>query len=398
MAYKKRILVVHNSYQQEGGEDRVVDAEITLLRSHAHDVAEYRRNNNEINGMAKASLASNTLWSQQSVKQIGELIDTFHPDVIHVHNTFPLISPSAFWIAAERKIPVIHTLHNFRLVCPQAMLLRDGKICEDCLGKLPWRAVTNKCYHDSVLESAMTLSMLATHQAIGTYRRHVTSFIALSNFSRDKFVMGGMPKDRIHVKPNFVVPKHAPAWDGRRGGIFVGRLSPEKGLHVLIDAVMNLLPEFDSQHFIRVLGQGPMDEVVKETFQHHYLGHQSPDQVLQRLQDSLFLVAPSTCYETFGLAAVEAFSCGVPVIASRHGGLGELVKDGVTGLLVRPGDACDLARKIAWAYTHPDEMVQMGRAAYAEYIEKYTPEKNYQMLDAIYTEAIQTAHGELHYA
>jgi glycosyltransferase involved in cell wall biosynthesis len=396
-----KILIAHNSYQHQGGEDAVVNAEIDLLRAHGNEVAVYRRHNRDIDESSKLSVAASTLWSQRTAKEISQFCDHFQPDVIHSHNTFPLISPSLFWAAARKRIPVIQTLHNFRLVCPQATLLREGKVCEDCIGKVPWRAVTRKCYRDSLAQSAVTFSMIALHRGIGTFRDQVTSYIALSNFSRDKFIASGIPAQRIHVKPNFVEMKRLPEWRGRRGGIFVGRLSSEKGLDVLAGAekILQASPPYHAHNdFIRIIGGGPLQQRIADVFQSNYLGYKTPDEVCDLMHSSLFLVAPSTCYETFGLVAVEAFSCGVPVIASGHGGLAELVRDGVTGLLFKPGDAADLAKKIEWALSHPEEMLTMGRAAYAEYINRYTPEKNYHMLNAIYRDAIPAVRGEPHVA
>lgn len=378
-----------------------MDAEIDLLRNHGHDVTVYRRHNSEIASMSKPAVAVSTFWSSRTSNKIDQICENFQPDLIHSHNTFPLISPSLYWAATRRKIPVIQTLHNFRLVCPEAMLLRDGKVCEDCVGTLPWRAVTRGCYRESTVQSAVTASMLTLHRAIGTFHNHVTAYIALSEFSRTKFIAGGLPAEKIHVKPNFVEPSTKPVWSGRHGGLFVGRLSEEKGLDVLIKAesLRRLLPDHaHDEKLITVIGAGPLEETIKQAFHENYLGRQAPDEVRKRMHASQFLVAPSTCYETFGLVAVEAFSCGVPVIASRHGGLAELVKDGVTGLLFSPGDAADLATKIAWARSHPDEMLKMGQAAYIEYVNKYTPEKNYHLLQAIYRDAIPAMRGEPHAA
>jgi glycosyltransferase involved in cell wall biosynthesis len=396
-----KILIAHNSYQHQGGEDAVVNAEIELLRNHGNEVEVYRRHNSEIDSLPKMAVVGSTIWSRQSYKEMQQLCESFQPDLIHGHNTFPLISPAIFWAASHKKIPVIQTLHNFRLICPQAMLLRDGKICEDCVGKLPWRGIAHSCYRDSALQSGVIVSMLTAHRAIGTYSDHITAYIALSEFSRDKFIAGGLAPEKIHVKPNFVDARMKPSWSGRDGGIFVGRLSFEKGLDVLIEAekIRQSQPgQTEIEKFIRIIGGGPLESAVKEAFQRHYLGHQSSDEVRKQMHASQFLIAPSTCYETFGLVAVEAFSCGLPVIASRHGGLAELIRDGVTGLLFTPGDAADLARKIAWARAHPEQMLKMGQAAYTEYINKYTPEKNYHMLQAIYRDAIPAMRGEPHAA
>lgn len=388
-----KILIAHNSYQHEGGEDTAVNAEVKLLRNYGHEVAEYRRHNNEIQTMSRVTAAVSSIWSQQAVRELCEVCDDFQPDLIHSHNTFPLISPALYWLASHRRIPAIQTLHNFRLLCPQAMFLREEKVCEDCLGKLPWRAVTRKCYRESSLQSAAAAAMLVTHRAIGSYRNQVTGYIALNKFCRDKFIAGGLPPDLIHVKPNFVAAKRTPEWQRRAGGLFVGRLSPEKGLGVLMDAARML-----GGTTIRVVGIGPLEGEIRRRFQKDYLGFQSADEVSNLMHSALYLVAPSICYETFGLVAVEAFSCGLPVIASRHGGLGDLVRDGVTGLLFNPGDPAELAATIAWAQAHPTAMLKMGQAAYAEYLDKYTPEHNYHLLIGIYQKALALTRRERYVA
>lgn len=387
-----KILVAHNTYQHRGGEDAVVDAEIALLREHGHDVREYRQHNDVLHHMPRAVAAVSTIWSHRSASEVDDVCRQFHPDVLHVHNTFPLISPSLYWMASRNNIPVVQTLHNFRLLCPQAIFLREGKICEDCIGKLPWRSVTRKCYRESAMQSAVLTGMLATHRAIGTYRDRVTRYIALNNFARDKYIEGGLPADRFCIKPNFV-PSGAPpdwaAWSARRGGLYVGRLSSEKGLDVLAGAVRKL-----SAHAIQVIGSGPMESLAIEAFGDRYLGYRPLEEIMMRMGTARFLVVPSICYENSPRTIVEAFSCGLPVIASRLGALIDIVEDGVTGLLFNPGDAADLAEKIAWAESHPADMLRMGQAARAEYEAKYTPDRNYRILMEIYEDAIATAQRE----
>jgi glycosyltransferase involved in cell wall biosynthesis len=378
-----KILIVHNRYQHRGGEDVMVEAETELLRSHGHELLVYGRHNDDLATMPKAKAVLQTIWSSTTTSDIRRECLAFAPDVIHVHNTFPLVSPSLYWVAAKLRIPVVQTLHNFRLVCPQAMLLRDGRICEDCVGKLPWRGVVHKCYRDSAAQSAVVAGMLMAHGAIGTWDEKITRYIVFNEFCRERFVRGGLPSERLRIKPNFVQAQRVPDWDSRRGGLFVGRLSFEKGLNVLIRA-----SEMRGNESVQVIGDGPLKETVVKAFGERYLGYQSADRVQALLHKALYLVAPSTCYETFGLVALEAFSCGTAVIASRHGGLGELVTDGVTGLLVEPGNAADLAQKLAWAEAHPEVMMRMGQAARLEYEKKYSSARNYRLLMEIYQEAI----------
>jgi glycosyltransferase involved in cell wall biosynthesis len=386
-----RVLIVHNRYQLRGGEDVVAEAETALLRANGVEVSVYQRSNDELRQMPAALAALSTVWSRRAAREIGALCDRQRPDLIHFHNTFPLVSAAPYWTAAARNIPVVQTLHNFRMLCPQAMLLRDGLPCHDCVGRLPWRAVTRRCYHGSAAQSGVAAAALVAHRMIGSYRRRVSAYIALSCFSREQYVAGGLPAQRIHVKPNFVADSGEAAPLKRAGGLFVGRLSAEKGVAALIDAASRLGERAGP---LKVVGDGPLAPGVRATFGAGYLGARSPAQVGALMRSSSFLVAPSTCLETFGLVAIESFAAGLPVIASGHGGLGELIEDGVTGLHVRPGDAADLARKIAWARAHPEAMAAMGRAARARYLALYTPQRNFKLLQSIYHHVLSP--GEHH--
>jgi glycosyltransferase involved in cell wall biosynthesis len=224
-----RVLVAHNGYQMRGGEDAVVQAEVALLRTRGHPVIEYRRHNDELRDMRTLDAALDTFWSRRTGRDLDRLVAEARPDVVHAHNTFPLISPSLYWAAHRHGIPVVQTLHNFRLMCPQAMFLREGKVCEDCLDKTPWPAVVHRCYRESRPQSAVLSGMLVSHRLLGTWKRRVTRYIALNEFCRRKFVEGGLPASRIVVKPNFVDfarPLDVP----RSGFLFVGRLAREKAL------------------------------------------------------------------------------------------------------------------------------------------------------------------------
>jgi glycosyltransferase involved in cell wall biosynthesis len=378
------ILIVHNTYQQRGGEDSVVEAEVALLRAHGHEVASYTRSNDDIAAMPKASVALQTLWSSQTSHELPAFIQSFQPDVIHVHNTFSLISPSLYWAASQARVPVVQTLHNFRLLCPQAMFLRDGKVCEDCLGHLPWRGAVRGCYRGSKVQSAVLAGMVTLHWALGTWQNKVTRYIALNEFCRNKFIQGGLPADRVVVKPNFV-DFCAPAAGARAGFLFVGRLSSEKGVDVLANAtrVLGVVQ-------VRVAGTGPEAGLIAGVPGMQTLGALGGDAVRAEMTQAMALVLPSIWYENFPRTLVEAFGCGLPVIASRIGALAELVQDGITGLLFEPDNAQDLADKMRWAHQHPDEMATMGRNARRQYEAEYTAEHNYQHLMAIYADAIAT--------
>lgn len=377
-----RIVFTHNVYQQRGGEDSVVDDEVQLLRANGHEVELYRRDNHDLASMGKLAAVRDTLWSMRTQQEVKAVLKRFRPDIIHTHNTFPLISPSIYWTAAKCHVPVVQTLHNFRLLCPQAMLLREGKVCEDCVGKLPWRGVARRCYRGSLPQSAALASMLVLHHGLGTYAGKVTRYIALNDFCREVFVRGGLPAKRLSVKPNFVAdPGLGTA--ARAGFLYVGRLSAEKGIATLADA----LAAAPSQQ-CEVIGTGPEERVIGKLPNVKMAGWQQGDYVAERMKNSLALVLPSLCYENFPRTLVEAFACSLPVIASRLGAMAALIQDGETGLLFEPGNAKNLAAKLAWAQAHPDAMRGMGEAARREYESKYTPLRNLDMLLAIYREAI----------
>jgi len=378
-----RVLVVHNAYRHTGGEEAVVQSEVGLLRSHGHVVELYQRNNTEISDLGSFRTAKQTLWSMKTSEEIEVVVSKFRPSVIHAHNTFPLISPSLFWAASRANVPTVQTLHNFRLLCVQAMFLRNERVCEDCLGTIPWRGIVRRCYRSSAAESAVLVGMLALHRALGTFSNKVSQFIALNEFCRRKFIEGGLPADRISVKPNFVDIE--PSAEGpRAGGLYVGRLSAEKGIGVLVEAAAHLPKAFK----IGVYGSGPEQANAEKSSNLVCYGWRSSDELQVAMRNAEFLVMPSLWYENSPRALIEAFASGLPVIASRIGALGELVQDGRTGLLFEAGSSRDLAEKMLWASSHPAEMRRLGKSARAEYESRYSPEPNYEQLMAIYMDVL----------
>lgn len=393
-----RILLVHNSYQQRGGEDEVFARERDLLQSTGHGVVKYIRGNHEIReyGMwNRAGLSLRTVWAWDSVIEIRDLLKRERPEVAHFHNTLPLISPAAYYACAEAGVPVVQTLHNYRLLCPAATFLRKGKICESCLGRsFPWPGVVHGCYRGSRPATAAVAAMLATHRAIGTWREKVDVYIALSEFARRKFIEGGLPAEKIVVKPNFVACDFAPKTESGNYALFVGRLSVEKGPQLLSTAWRNMRERIP----LRIVGGGPLLESLSREIKDSSLqeielaGQRTPEEVRSLMLGARFLVFPSECFETFGMAIAEAFACGLPVITARLGSMAEIVQDGVTGLHFEAGNAADLAAKVEWAWNHPRELARVGRAARAEYEAKYTAERNYSRLMDIYRQALEQPH------
>lgn len=397
-----RILIVHNHYQHAGGEDEVFRAEGELLRAAGHEVITYTRTNHEIalNGfVSRARVAAGTVWSRDSYRALRELIARKKPDVAHFHNTLPLISPSAYYACRDAGVPVVQTLHNYRLVCPAATFFRDGAVCEDCLGKaVPRPGVRHGCYRGSRAATAAVAAMLGAHRALGTWRDKVDVYIALSEFVRQKLVAAGLPAEKVVVKPNFVHPhprsfrsaQAAPPFGPAEYALFVGRFWPEKGVRTLLAAWKRLadIP-------LNLIGDGPehveMKTLAATVDTIRFRGWLPRDRTLTALKRARFLVFPSEWYECFPMTILEAFACGVPVIASRLGAMAEIVADGRTGLHFTAGDAADLAAKVEWAWTHPHEMEAMGRAARAEFEAKYTAARNYEMLMHIYERAVAAA-------
>jgi glycosyltransferase involved in cell wall biosynthesis len=312
------------------------------------------------------------------------------PEIAHFHNTFPLISPAAYHAATAAGVPVVQTLHNYRLLCANGLLFRDGHVCEDCLGKtIPWPGQLHACYRHSQAATAAVTTMLSVHRLLGTWTKSVTGYVALSEFSRRKFVEAGLPEQKIAVKPNFIGSD--PGAGAGEGGyaLFVGRLSEEKGIRTMLAA----WEEHGTTVPLKIVGEGPLGERVSETAQRagtvEWLGRRSKEEVQSLMRQASFLVFPSEWYENFPMVIVEAFATGLPVLASELGSAGELVVGGRTGLHFRPGDARDLVAKAESLHSRPGQLAPMRAAARQEYLAKYTAERNYEILAAIYQKAMK---------
>jgi glycosyltransferase involved in cell wall biosynthesis len=385
-----KILVAHNFYQQPGGEDHSFAAEVALLQSHGHEVIQHRVHNDSIDGMNRLRLASRTIWNQSSYRDVQKMIRTHRPQIVHFNNTFPLISPAAYYAARAERVGVVQTLHNFRLLCPNALFFRDGRVCEDCLGRLiPWPAILHKCYRGSRSASTAVASMLAVHRVLGTWQKSVEVYIALTEFSRQKFIAGGLPRAKIVVKPHFVHPDPGPGGGTGDYGLFVGRLSEEKGLQTILGAWRNL----NGSVPLKIVGDGPMAATLKEVAAKNrslqWLGYRSAVALDALMGEAMFLVCPSQCYETFGRVIIEAFAKGTPVVASNLGAMAELVDEGRTGLLFEPGNSIDLGLKVRRLAANPLQLARMRQAARQEYELKYTAESNYSTLMGIYEQALR---------
>jgi glycosyltransferase involved in cell wall biosynthesis len=360
---------------------------VALLRNYGNVAIEYRRHNNEIRNygtLKKALLYFRTSWAEDSYRHIRDLCRKEKPDIVHFHNTLPLISPSAYYACKEEGIPVVQTLHNYRLICADGLLMRNGKICEECAGGNFRPALKHRCYRNSYIQTRAIVRMLKRHRKRQTYEGMVHTYIAQTEFLRQKFIQAGFPAERIIVKPNFLADPPQANYGGDYA-LFLGRLSPEKGAHILIEAWKDL--DFP----LKIAGDGPQREELEEVRAPDvsFLGQVSQSEVFTLLSGARFLVFPSLCYESFPRVLVESFACGKPVVASRLGAAAEIMEDRKTGFLFEPGNPDDLAAKAKLLIADPALSQELGRNARAQFEEKYTAEKNYEQLLRIYDSVIE---------
>jgi glycosyltransferase involved in cell wall biosynthesis len=385
-----KILAVHNRYQRPGGEDQVFVDETALLETRNHRVLRYEVHNDQVKHMNRLTLAKDTVWNTSAYRELRALIRRERPDVVHFHNTLPLVSPAGYYAAKAEGAPVIQTLHNYRLLCPVALFFRDGRVCEDCMGKaVPWPGVVHRCYRGSRAASGVIATMLTVHRALRTWTEMVDVYVALTEFARNKFVEGGLPAGKIVVKPNFVAPDPGRGQGGGGYALFVGRLAPEKGTGTMLAAWDRLGTRIP----LKIVGDGPLkDQVVEAAARRsnvEWLGHRPVADVHALMRKADMLVFPSQWYETFGRVAAEAFAAGTPVIAANIGAVAELVEHGRTGFKFRPGDPEDLVTQVEWALSHSAELRRMREEVRAEFEAKYTAERNYRALMEIYQAALE---------
>lgn len=403
-----KILLVNNYYQSSApsGEDGVFKEEMDLLKStdvgdcDATEVVSYERFNDEIKGyslLKKLTLPIRMIWSTKSYNEMRDLLKKEMPDIVHFSNIWYLISPSAYYACYKANVPVVQTLQNFRIFCANGLLMRNGSVCEKCVGKLPWRGILYGCFRGSRLLSVPVVLTLSLHKKIGTWKKRVDAYIAATEFGREKYVEGGLPSDKVFVKPNFFTNPPTPSFLNQGYAIFLGRVAAEKGLNVLIDAITVLNEKFNVDLPVKILGDGPLyEEIQKKLLDNRFqnvslLGNKGFDECIEYLKGARFLIMPSLWYEGFPMVIREAFACGKPVIASRLGAMTSIIEDGKTGLFFEPGNASDLALRLKWMLENEKACSQMGRNAHVEFEAKYTAEKNRKILLDIYKQVIENS-------
>ena len=382
--------VLHNRYQQRAGEDAVFDAESALLERYGHEVIRLTEEVPADAGVRDMiGIAAGLPWSRKQYKRVRGILERERPDVLHAHNMFPLFTPSVLYAANAAGVPTVQTLHNYRLLCPGATFHREGRICEDCRGKASlYPAALHGCYRSSRIESVAIAATISIHRRMRSWRDQVAVFVALTEFMKDVYEQEGFPSDKMVVKPNFVEPDPGPGEGIRDYAVYVGRLSPEKGVGTLIEAWKRMegIP-------LKIAGDGPLSDLVENELSRglsavEYLGRRTRSDVINLVRGARFLVFPSEWYEGFPVTIAEAFAAGTPVIAARLGGMAEIVSDNRTGLHFEAGDAADLVAKASELWRRPEDAEIMGQNARREYESRFSAPKNYEMLVDIYRAAI----------
>lgn len=374
---KQTILIVHNYYQIPGGEDTVVANEKKLLENYGHKVVLYTRHNNELKNMGKVRrlfLPFTTIYNPRTSRDIKRIIKEQKIDIVHVHNTLNLISPSVYYAARKYGVPVVQTIHNFRLLCPGATFYRDGHICEDCISKGLGCAVKHSCYRGSKIQTLICVMNTWIHRFIGIYGK--INYICLTEFNKEKLLqLKQIKPERVFVKPNFV--EGVENVGERSGFIFVGRLDELKGIRVLVEAWR--LIGADAPR-LTICGTGPLEEWCKEQTEGLNVvmkGFIPNEEAKKLISQSRALILPTLWYEGFPMSIVEAYAMGTPVICSDLGNASSVVEEGVTGWKFKAGSAEGLAEKVrGWR-----ELSESVRHVFKE---KYTVEGNYEMLNRIY--------------
>ena len=380
-----KILLGHNFYRYRGGEDEVVEDEAQLLKDKGEEVFFYHKSNkafDRLTPLSKLQALYHIGWSREAYTEVRSLIRQHKPEVAHFHNLFYRLTPSVYQACHEEGVPVVQTLHNYRIRCANGLYFRNGEICQKCLKDTFQPAIRYGCFQNSRLKTFFLVRALQKYWEKGIWAKYVRRFIVLSEFSKQKHLEAGLPKEKMAVKPNFCPPASEP---GKKGNfvLYLGRLSLEKGVDVLVEAWRKhaFFP-------LKIAGDGPQKAELqaKAGKDVEFLGALPKQDAMRLLQEAKMLVVPSVCYENFPRVIVEAFSMGTPVLCSKLGGMAEIVEEGVSGFHFEPGNPDDLLRQMK--RMKDMDLTQIQKNARKIYQERYTAEGNYSFLRSIYEEAI----------
>jgi len=386
-----RILLIHNTYKYKGGEDSVFENEYNLLVSHNNQVEKLLFTNKNIHSLFdKIKVGINAIYNPKSAKILEEKIKLFQPEVIHVHNFFPVASPALFYVANQLNIPIVITLHNYRLICPNALLFRENKVCEKCIQKsFAIDGVLNGCYRNSKIQTFSLALMSYIHKKKATWHTKIDKYITLTNFAKQKLLSSslGVHSDQFIIKPNFV-EDFGCEYEKEDYFLFVGRLSLEKGVNLLLEAFIK------SKQKLLIIGSGPLEKKVIEFANKYtniiYLGFQDKQFIIEKLKRAKALLFTSLWYEGMPMTILESFSTATPVIAPNIGGPNEIVHDKKNGLIYQVNNLKNLQEKIVELTQENSIYKRFCIEARKSYENYYTPERNYQQLITLYKEMISS--------
>ena len=391
-----RILLVHNRYRSAApsGENRVVDQEGEALAALGHEVIRFGRSSDEIEQWSlakKASLQARTIWSREAFRELKAALREHRPDVVHVHNTFPLLSAAVLYACRDARIPVVATIHNYKLACANGTFFRDGAVCHDCAHALPVPAVLHGCYRESPVTTAPVALAMGLHRQ--AWKSLVSAYILISRSQRDLLSGVGLPPDRAFVRYNLIPHRDRPRTVRTPMVVYAGRLDEAKGVRLLMAGWDRYLGKSGEPGLkLAIAGGGPLGDQVAEWASTRpsveMKGTLDSDQCAELISGARAVLLPSAWEETFGLVAVESMAVGVPPIATGHGSFTELITPGVDGVLFSPGDPDALALAIADVETNSEQYEVYGERARKTYADRFDPQHSIAELLEIYRFAI----------
>lgn len=392
-----RILIIHNRYGKFSGEESALEAEKLLLEENGNDVRLYCRNSGEISGpWSKVNAFFSGFYNYRSISEIKKILLNFKPEIAHIHNLYPFISPAVLGIIHKHNIPIVMTVHNYRLICPNGLFFTQGKICERCENGNEWNCILRNCEGSLAKSSGYALRNIYARKR-QLYSSNISRFICLTNFQKEKHIKNGFSVEKLVVLPNFLDSKHKKDSPiiSKSYIAFSGRINSQKGFDLIIEAMDLLETESEPTKALPILAAGHIDLPFINQFKIpanvKLLGALPKEEMDNFYQNARFIIFASKSYEGLPMVFLEAMKHSLPVIAPRLGAYPEIIEDGVTGLLFTPGDFADLAKKIKILSFNKDLCSQLGKNGNQKLKEKYSPEIHYEQLISLYRQLIKEA-------